>query len=224
MVPKAKLLLLYNTLLSIPLAFYMVVWLLVAVVVVSPLLRSMAALRGPVQYAVGRYDGRRFEPGEWYPLDLGGPSIFYAPNSLQDDQGRRIEIPLGEEYRPQQELRDRVVRFDAHRFLDLGEGLVGLALGEQEPRADDPRVGPAGLLGDHLVDRPMGGGLVAHRVLHASHPGAAGLRWWSTYEALWSHVTLFDRARASLRVLEIRVLTVDHPAVVAAAKELCSRG
>lgn len=60
------------------------------VLVVSPLLHSIPSLRGPVQYAVGRYDGRRFEPGEWRPLDLGGPSIFYAPNSLQDDRGRRI--------------------------------------------------------------------------------------------------------------------------------------
>jgi beta-fructofuranosidase len=60
------------------------------VLVVSPLLHSIPSLRGPVQYAVGRYDGRRFEPGEWRPLDLGGPSVFYAPNSLHDDQGRRI--------------------------------------------------------------------------------------------------------------------------------------
>lgn len=53
--------------------------------------------------------------------------------------------------------------------------------------------------------------------LHASHPRAAGLRWWSTYESLWSHVTLFDRAGGHLRVREVRVLTVDHPAVVEAA-------
>lgn len=53
--------------------------------------------------------------------------------------------------------------------------------------------------------------------LHARHPRAAGLRWWSTHESLWSHVTLFDRARGNLRVREVRALTVDHPAVVAAA-------
>jgi beta-fructofuranosidase len=60
------------------------------VLVVSPLLHSIPSLRGAVQYAVGSYDGRHFTPGAWHPLDLGGPSIFYAPNSLQDDQGRRI--------------------------------------------------------------------------------------------------------------------------------------
>ena len=61
------------------------------VLVVSPLLHSLPSLRGPVQYAVGRYDGRRFEPGPWQTLDVGGPTAFYAPNSLEDDRGRRIQ-------------------------------------------------------------------------------------------------------------------------------------
>lgn len=60
------------------------------VLVVSPLLHSLASLRGPVQYAVGTYDGRHFEPGEWHLLDLGGPSVFYAPNSLETDHHQRI--------------------------------------------------------------------------------------------------------------------------------------
>lgn len=60
------------------------------VLVVSPLLHSIPSLRGPVQYAVGRYDGRRFEPGPWHIMDFGGPGGYYAPNSLEDDKGRRI--------------------------------------------------------------------------------------------------------------------------------------
>lgn len=60
------------------------------VLIVSPLYRSIPALRGPVQYTVGKYDGRTFEHGEWHPLDLGGPTVFYAPNNLRDDRGRRI--------------------------------------------------------------------------------------------------------------------------------------
>ncbi len=60
------------------------------VLIVSPLLHSEPALRGPVQYAVGRYDGRRFEPGAWRMMDLGGPGVYYAPNTLQDRRGRRI--------------------------------------------------------------------------------------------------------------------------------------
>lgn len=49
------------------------------------------------------------------------------------------------------------------------------------------------------------------------HPDAAGLRWWSTWEASWANVTLFDRAAAALRVREVREVTVDDPDVVEAA-------
>jgi hypothetical protein len=55
------------------------------------------------------------------------------------------------------------------------------------------------------------------RVLHEAHPEAAGLRWWSSYEALWANVTLFDRVAPALRLREVRALTVDDPAVVDAA-------
>ena len=43
--------------------------------------------------------------------------------------------------------------------------------------------------------------------LYRSHPRADGLRWWSSWEALWTNVTLFDRAAASLEVLEVTELT-----------------
>jgi RES domain len=53
--------------------------------------------------------------------------------------------------------------------------------------------------------------------LHERHPDAAGLRWWSTYEALWMNVTIFNRAAPRLRVVEVRELTLEDPAVVDAA-------
>lgn len=59
--------------------------------------------------------------------------------------------------------------------------------------------------------------------LHANHPDAAGLRWWSTYESLWAHVTLFDRARGGLRLREVRALTIDDQAVVEAAERFAMR-
>jgi hypothetical protein len=55
------------------------------------------------------------------------------------------------------------------------------------------------------------------RRLHARHPAAAGLRWWSTHEALWLNVTLFDRAATQLRVRSVRALNVEDPAVMEAA-------
>lgn len=56
------------------------------------------------------------------------------------------------------------------------------------------------------------------RRLYEGHGDAAGLRWWSSYEALWMNVTLFDRAAARLRVASVRALSVTDPAVVDAAE------
>jgi hypothetical protein len=53
--------------------------------------------------------------------------------------------------------------------------------------------------------------------LHEGHPAAAGLHWWSTWEASWANVTLFDRAAPALRVRDVRDLEVDDPAVREAA-------
>lgn len=53
--------------------------------------------------------------------------------------------------------------------------------------------------------------------LHDRHRNAAGLRWWSTYEALWINVTLFDRAASQARVRSVRGLNLEDPTVVEAA-------
>jgi hypothetical protein len=53
--------------------------------------------------------------------------------------------------------------------------------------------------------------------LFDAHPGAAGLRWWSTLEASWINVTLFDRAAAGLRVRDVRALEPGDDDVRAAA-------
>jgi hypothetical protein len=50
------------------------------------------------------------------------------------------------------------------------------------------------------------------------HVTAVGIRWWSTFEALWANVTLFDRALPSLAVRNVRELTLEDPAVVQAAE------
>ena len=55
------------------------------------------------------------------------------------------------------------------------------------------------------------------RLLHGRHRKAAGLKWWSIYEARWINVTVFDRAASQLRSTSVRPLTVDDPAVVEAA-------
>ena len=54
--------------------------------------------------------------------------------------------------------------------------------------------------------------------LHDRHRRAAGVRWWSTYEALWINVTLFDRAASQVQLRSIRALTLGDPAVIEAAE------
>lgn len=55
------------------------------------------------------------------------------------------------------------------------------------------------------------------RLLHERHPSAAGLKWWSMSKALWTNVTVFDRAARHLRVVSVRPLHTDDPVVVEAA-------
>jgi RES domain len=56
--------------------------------------------------------------------------------------------------------------------------------------------------------------------IHARHPGAAGLRWWSTIEALWPNVTLFDRAEELLAVGDVHPLELGDGIVIEAADYL----
>ena len=55
------------------------------------------------------------------------------------------------------------------------------------------------------------------RVLYEQHPDAAGLRWWSTFEAQWLNVTVFDRVGTRLRLASVRALDVADDEIVAAA-------
>ena len=56
--------------------------------------------------------------------------------------------------------------------------------------------------------------------LFDGHRRATGLRWWSTIEASWINVTVFDRARRRLRLRSVELLGSEHAAVRAAAGEL----
>jgi RES domain len=53
--------------------------------------------------------------------------------------------------------------------------------------------------------------------LHEAHSDAAALRWWSTLEASWGNLTLFDRAGPALALEEARDLRLDDPELRAAA-------
>jgi len=60
------------------------------VLIISPLFSDVPGLRGMVKYAVGNYHNNKFEVENWEPVDIGGPTSYYAPNSFEDPLGRRI--------------------------------------------------------------------------------------------------------------------------------------
>jgi RES domain len=84
---------------------------------------------------------------------------------------------------------------------------------------DDPRV---------LSDCRLRPSQVATRHRQTTHAWAAtlfrrrpqrdGLRWWSTLESSWIHVTLFDRAMRRVRADTPQRLRLDHPVVASAAE------
>jgi hypothetical protein len=83
---------------------------------------------------------------------------------------------------------------------------------------DDPRVlVREGLRPSHVATRERATTQPQVRALYKRHSKVAGLRWWSTFEAQWMHVTLFDRAARRLRVDSVRPLTVEDAAVQDAA-------
>ena len=53
--------------------------------------------------------------------------------------------------------------------------------------------------------------------LYRRHPAVAGLRWWSSWEALWANVTVFERAGRALRLRQVDELTLEHAAIAEAA-------
>jgi hypothetical protein len=54
--------------------------------------------------------------------------------------------------------------------------------------------------------------------IHAA--GADGIRWWSTFEASWCNLTLFDRGVRRLRHADVTALGPDHPALAEALDAL----
>ena len=107
------------------------------------------------------------------------------------------------------------------RGLPLALAAIELPDGEELVDLDEPRVLQANGL------RPS---LVATRVRRVTQPQAlelyrrreraAGLRWWSVFESLWTNFTIFDRAAPVLRAGQVRRLTVEDPAVAEAAEAL----
>lgn len=149
-------------------------------------------------------DGRHDNPDRYGCLYLADREVSATIEQLARFRGQRL-IP------------EVLVR----RGLPLALASLELPDRAQVIDLDDP---------DVLADHELRPSLVATRqrevtqpqalALYRRHRFAAGLRWWSVYEALWANVTVFDRAAGRLTLSSIRRLTLEDPAVADAAEFL----
>lgn len=160
------------------------------------------AVDGPLWFPqVYQGEGRHDNPEEYGCLYLADRAVSCVVEQLAAFRGQRLSASI---------LRRRGLPLAlAALELDDNAALVDL---------DDPAI-----LGRERL-RPSTVATRDRRVtqpqaldLYRRHPGAAGLKWWSSWEALWANVTVFDRAARALRLRDVDELTLDHPAVADAA-------
>jgi hypothetical protein len=86
---------------------------------------------------------------------------------------------------------------------------------------DDPRTLAAeGLRPSEVATRRRARTQPQAARLFEAHERAAGLRWWSSLEALWINVTLFDRAEPLVELVRAEPLSLDAEPVREAAAAL----
>jgi hypothetical protein len=163
------------------------------------------------------------------PSDSDGPLWF--PRIFQGDGRHDNPEVYGCLYlsdRPESCIAEQLAAFRGQRLMASllrRRGLpLALAQLELDDRAelvdlDDPSVLVRERLRPSLVATRDRATTQPHALeLYRSHGKTAGLRWWSTWEALWANVTIFDRAAKSLKVTDVTELTLEHPDVRQAAE------
>jgi hypothetical protein len=157
---------------------------------------------GPLWFPrVFQGEGRHDNPDAYGCLYLADRPVSALVEQLARFRGQRLTAPM---------LLRRGLPL-ALAELELGDGVEIIDL-------DEPRV----LQRERL--RPS---VVATRTRHVTQPQAlelyerhsetVGLRWWSSYEALWANFTVFDRAAPRLATAALRVLLLEDAVVHEAA-------
>lgn len=157
---------------------------------------------GPVWFPrMFQGDGRHDNPDVYGCLYLSDRPESCIVEQLAAFRGQRLTASL---------LRRRGLPIAlAHLELDDHRELIDL---------DDPAVlKRERLRPSRVATRDRGTTQPEALELYRRHTKAAGLRWWSSWEALWMNVTVFDRAARALEVIDITPLTLEHPSLLAAA-------
>lgn len=86
---------------------------------------------------------------------------------------------------------------------------------------DDPRVlAGEGMRPSRIATNDRAVTQAGAAEIFTRHAETAGIRWWSTIEALWPNITLFDRAGEFLAVEDVQALELGDGVVVEAADYL----
>ena len=146
-------------------------------------------------------DGRHDNPEVYGCLYLSESSLSCVVEQLSRFRGQRLTPAL---------LRRRQLPL-ALAELELSSSAAVLDF-------DDPVIlRRHGLRPSRVATRQRDMTQALARRFYETDAATAGLRWWSTHEALWLNVTLFDRAAAHLRVRSVHRLTIENTVVVDAA-------
>lgn len=147
-------------------------------------------------------EGRHDNPETYGCLYLADRPVSCVVEQLAPFRGQRLIASL---------LRRRALPLALARIeLDDDSVLIDL---------DDPNVlRRERLRPSRVATRNRGVTQSQALALYRAHRNAAGLRWWSSWEALWANVTVFDRAAPSLRLVDVEALTLDSPIVQEAAE------
>jgi hypothetical protein len=165
------------------------------------------------------------------PDQADGPLWF--PRSLQGE-GRHDNPDLfGCLYVSEREVSsvvEQLARFRSQRLapsllrrrgLPLAIASLELTSPDKLIDLDDPAVLLRGALRPSVVaTRQRAVTQPQARTMYERHRDATGLRWWSTSEAMWMNVTLFDRAASRLRVESVRELSISDRTVTEATEFL----
>lgn len=149
-------------------------------------------------------DGRHDGPADYACLYVATDPVAAVTEALARFRGSRLE--------------DAMLHRQGQRLA-----LVTLDLGGHHPLVDldDPAVlHREGLRPSHVATGVRNVTQGYARRLFRERRSAAGLRWWSTFEASWINVTLFDRIADQLSVTAIEPLHVDSEPVGRAARFL----
>jgi hypothetical protein len=158
---------------------------------------------GPLWFPRGfQGDGRHDNPQRYGVLYLADREVSCVVEQLARFRGQRLVAAL---------LR--------RRGLPLALAEIELPDDAQIIDLDEPRVLQAEQLRpSQVATRRREVTQPQALALYRSHPRAAALRWWSTFESLWANVTVFARAARRLQLHDVRELTLDDPAVLEAAE------